>query len=146
MTAGSAAKLYTPRLLALSTGLANYPLDQDFALTHEARSRTCGSSIKLGLDIDGSDRISRIGMQVSACAIGQSSAAIFAQQATGQGTGTVIDTVADIEAWLNGVRPLPDWPDFDALEPARDHAGRHGALLLVWTAARAALSSPDASG
>ncbi len=146
MTAGSAAKLYTPRLLALSTSLANYPLNHDFAAFHEARSRTCGSSIKLGLDIDAAGKISRVGMQVSACAVGQSSAAIFAQHASGQKAASVIGTVACIEAWLNGSNALPDWPGFDALEPARDHAGRHGALLLVWTAARAALSSPDASG
>jgi len=40
---------------------------------------------------------------------------------------------------------LPDWPGLDAIEAARAFPGRHGAMLLPWQAALAALSSERAS-
>lgn len=87
----AAAKLYSPEVLALATGLADYPLDPSLPLTGEARSRTCGSAIRLGLALDDAGRIARIGMQVSACAIGQASAMLLAQAAAGR-TAAVVDS------------------------------------------------------
>lgn len=145
MSTNSAAKLYTPQLLSLATSLADYPLNPDFPMLTEARSRTCGSAIKLGLELDANGLIKRVGMQVSACAIGQSSAAIFAAHATGRDNASIIRTEETIKVWLERDGPMPDWPDFDALAAAKDHPARHGALLLVWKAAREALSSSEAS-
>lgn len=139
------AKLYTPRLLALSAGLAEFPLVSRYEFNAEARSRTCGSSIKIGFDCSADDRVDRIGMQVTACAIGQSSAAILAQSAKGRGKGEFQTMCDAIDAWLKGEGAAPDWPGFDALEPALDHAGRHGALMLPWRAAAEALSTGTVS-
>jgi hypothetical protein len=36
---------------------------------------------------------------------------------------------------------LPDWPDIQQIEPARDYPGRHGAIALPWKAALDALSN-----
>lgn len=144
MTAPAAAKLYSPQLLGLATQLAQYPLTDDLPLRAETRSRSCGSVIALGLALDEADRIVGIGMQVSACAIGQASAALLAQNATGRAPHSVEAAAEALEQWLAGEGALPDWPGIAALAPARDHPGRHGALLLPWTAARMALS--QASG
>ena len=140
------AKLYSPRLLSLSAELARFPLTGTFQHTAEARSRTCGSTIELGLDLDAGGKVARIGMQVSACAVGQSSAAIMALVAQGRAPEEFSATIAKIEAWLAGASDLPDWPGFDALEPALPHAGRHGAILLPWKAMTQALSSAASSG
>jgi hypothetical protein len=35
---------------------------------------------------------------------------------------------------------MPDWPGLAAIAPAREFPGRHGAIMLPWTAARDALS------
>lgn len=140
MTARAAAKLYSPELLGLATGLAAFPLSDDLPLRAEARSRSCGSVIALGLGLDETGRIARIGMQVSACAIGQASAALLAQGVSGRDAGAVDAAAAALAQWLAGEGALPDWPGIAALAPARDHPGRHGALLLPWTAARTALS------
>ncbi len=140
MTARAAAKLYSPELLRLATGLAAFPLSDDLPLRAEARSRSCGSVIALGLGLDETGRIARIGMQVSACAIGQASAALLAQGVSGRDPGAVDAAAAALAQWLAGEGALPDWPGIAALAPARDHPGRHGALLLPWTAARTALS------
>lgn len=137
----SSAKLYTPRLLALSAQLADFPLSGPFEHNAQARSRTCGSVIVLGVDLATDGGVARIGMQVTACAVGQSSAAVMAQDALGRSARDLAATRAGIAAWLAGEGPLPDWPGFDALEPALLHKGRHGALLLPWNAMTQALSS-----
>jgi NifU-like protein involved in Fe-S cluster formation len=139
-------RLYTPAVLALATGLAAYPLDDDLPLKAEARSRTCGSVVALGLALAADGSIARIGMQVRACAIGQASAALLAQDAQGRSPAALAATLAALESWLAGAGALPDWPGLDLLAPARDHPARHAALLLPWTAARKALSSGVTAG
>ena len=140
MTQRTSARLYSPALLGLATGLARYPLTDDLPLVAEARSRSCGSVIALGLAIDPGERIARIGMKVSACAIGQGSAALLAEAAVGRHPGDVLAMGEALSAWLEGRGDLPDWPGIEAVAPARDHPGRHGALLLPWNAAAQALS------
>lgn len=141
MAVRESSKLYTPAVLGLATGLAAYRLTDDLPLRAEARSRSCGSVVALGLALEEGGVIARIGMQVSACAIGQASAAVLAQAASGTAPDGVRRAAAGIEAWLAGENELPAWPGIAALAPARDHPGRHGALLLPWKAAVAALSS-----
>jgi len=136
------AKLYSPALLGLATGLARFPLTPDLPLRAEARSRSCGSVIALGLALDEQGCIASIGMQVSACAIGQASAALLAAGAVGTDPERVRDTAEALAAWLAGEGALPAiWPGLDPLAPALAHPGRHGALLLPWKAACEALSS-----
>lgn len=140
-------RLYTPQILALATGLAGFPLDDSFPLRAEARSRTCGSAIALGLMLDTDGRIARVGMQVSACAIGQASAAVMARAMTARKPQEVASALAGITRWLaEADAALPDWPDFALLAPARAHPARHGAMLLPWNAASKALSRGAAAG
>lgn len=146
MSGARSPRLYSPAVLALATGLAAYPLDDRLTLRAEARSRTCGSEIILGLELAPSGKILRVGMQVRACAIGQASAALLAQGARGRPADDLALTSGDLEAWLAGADALPDWPDLALLAPARDHPARHGALLLPWKAACKALSSSAAAG
>ena len=144
MSAQPKAKLYSPALLGLATGLAQYPFDPELPLTAEARSRSCGSVIALGLALDGGGRVVRIGMRVSACAIGQASAALLAQGAIGAEPAQIASTTIDLSAWLAGEGDLPSWPGLEPLAPALAHPGRHGALLLPWKAAVEALSQAAA--
>ena len=140
------SKLYTPRLLALSAELAKYPLTGSFDRTAQARSRTCGSTLEIGVTLNSDGVVERLGMQVTACAIGQSSAAVMAANAMGRPAHNFVAARDSIQAWLAGEGGLPDWPGFDALEPALPHPGRHGALLLPWTAIVEALSSERHAG
>jgi len=136
-----ATVLYTPEVLALATSLAAYPWDERLPLKGGARSKSCGSTITLGLATDSGGRIDRIGIKSSACAIGQSAAAIFAAAALGRDAADIAKAERDIAAWLAGDAPLPDWPGFEAIAPARNYPGRHGAILLAWQAARELLPS-----
>lgn len=136
------AKLYSPALLSLATELSRYPLDPALPLVAEARSRSCGSVIALGIALDAGGAVERVGMQVSACAIGQASASLLARNIAGATPATIADATDALAAWLAGEGALPDWPGLDLLAPALAHPGRHGALLLPWKAACDALSSP----
>lgn len=130
-------------MLALSAQLARYPWNEGFAHQAEARSSVCGSTLSIGLDLDDSGRVSATGLKVSACAVGQSSAAILAASGKGAHPDAIAATLAGLREWIAGEGDLPDWPGLNAIAGARDYAGRHGALLLPWEAAVEALSAPE---
>lgn len=139
------AALYTPEVLARAVELSAYPLGADLPLRGSARSQSCGSSLELGLALDDSGRIERLGLRSHACAIGQAAAAIFASAAKGRDRTAIADAERMLTAWLAG-GALPDWPGLEQLARARDYPARHGALLLPWRAALDALSSDRAQG
>lgn len=136
----SADALYTPEMLALATGLANYPLDDGLPLRGEARSKSCGSTMEVGVAIDATGAIERIGLRAHSCAVGQAAAALFAAHAPGLDRSRVEAAHDEIAAWLAGANDAtPDWPGLAILNAARSYPARHGAILLAWRAALAAL-------
>ena len=135
----SAATLYTPEVLGLATGLAALPLDEGLPLRGSARSARCGSTLTVGLAVDAAGRIVRVGVSASACAIGQAAAALFAGGALGRDLAQIGAARGEIEAWLYG-GALPAWPGLGAIAAAAGYPGRHGAILLAWRAAEAALA------
>lgn len=139
------ARLYTPELLALAVELAGVPPLDGADAQAEARSPTCGSTLAMGLMLDGAGRIADLGMRVRACAVGQAAAAIFARHARGRDLADIADTLQQLEAWLRGEGEAPDWPDLELVAPARAYPARHGALLLPWKAASTALSTAPAA-
>jgi NifU-like protein involved in Fe-S cluster formation len=141
----ASAALYTPEVLARAVELSAYPLAADLPLRGAARSQSCGSSLELGLAVDGVGRIERLGLRSHACAIGQAAAAIFAAAAPGRDRAGIAAAERALSAWLAGGE-LPDWPGLEQLARARDYPGRHGALLLPWRAALDALSSNGRQG
>ena len=100
----------------------------------------------MDLALSDAGRIGRLGMAVRACAVGQASAAIFAREAEGRGTDDIAQSLAQLEAWLIHEGEVPDWPGLAPIEPARAYPARHGAMLLPWKAALAALSSTASAG
>lgn len=135
----SATVLYTPQVLGLATGLARWSWDDALALTGAARSRSCGSTLAIGLGLDPDGRIDRIGLRAQACAVGQAAAAIFAGTAAGRDAAQVAAARDALAAWLAGEGAMPDWPGLEAIAPARDYPARHGAIMLAWNAACEAL-------
>ena len=133
-------KLYTPSLLALSVELSEYPLDPGAPLQGSARSRTCGSEVLLSAHPDEAGGMRQIGMQVTACAVGQASAAIFADHAPGLSREEIAGVLDRLEQWLEGDVPSDFLPRLERLEAARAFPARHGALLLPWRAAIDALA------
>ena len=141
------SKLYTPQILALAVELADYPRLPSPQISAEARSATCGSTLTLDLSLDPADRVDALGLALSACVIGQASAAVFAREARGRGAEEMLAALGEIETWLGeeGEGAQPRWPGIAVLAPARAYPARHGAILLPWKAAVDALcKAPDA--
>ncbi len=84
-------------------------------------------------------------MHVEACALGQASAALLARHAPGRGLSEIRAARGAIAGWFAGESAAPDWPGFDLLAPARDYPARHGAILLPFDAAIAALEDQAAA-
>ncbi|WP_170308110.1 iron-sulfur cluster assembly scaffold protein [Aurantiacibacter suaedae] len=136
----SAAKLYTPDLLAATLELVQYPPLENALLRGEARSPTCGSTLAIDLSLAKDSTIDRIGLTVRACAVGQASAAVFVRHAAGRSEADIVAVADRFSAWLDDEAPMPDWPDIALIAPAQAYPARHGAMLLPWKAAMAALS------
>ena len=141
MTEQRQRALYSREMLELAVELAAYPLDPEAPLQGEARSRACGSVVSLSAHPDGGDTIYRPGIRASSCAVGQAAAALFMREAEGQGLLSLETTLAALEDWLGRDGTMPDWPGLSILEPAKNFPARHGAILLPWQSAIAALSS-----
>ena len=142
----AAERLYTPELLGLAVELAQCPPLETVTSRGEARSPACGSTSALDLAAGADGRIERLGMRVRACAVGQAAAAIFAREAVGRDAAELSLVLSQFEAWLAGRGARPDWPGLEAIAPAREYPGRHGAMLLPWKAALTALSSARPTG
>ena len=138
----SAAALYTPEVLALATGLAEYGWDDALPFQGAARSRSCGSAITLGLATDADGRISDVAIRSQACAIGQAAAAIFADGARGRDAADIRAAHAALSSWLSDSGEMPDWPGLAVIARAQEYPGRHAAILLAWQAASEILPMP----
>lgn len=142
MASSRAPALYSTELLALAIELADYPFDAAAPAKGHARSRSCGSVIDLS---SSGGSLEDLGLRVSACAVGQASAAIFARESSGMDAAAIAAMVENLGEWLQDQAPSSILPRLELLEPARPHLGRHEAILLPWRAALDALSKTEAA-
>lgn len=131
---------YTRDILRLAAAIPYLePFDQLEGAT-ERRSATCGSRMRVAVELDWANRVSRFRQAVEACAYGQATAALMGGHAMGRSAEEIGAAVAELEAWLAGKGDLPSaWPGLDVLEPARSRKGRHGAILLPFRTLLAAI-------
>jgi NifU-like protein involved in Fe-S cluster formation len=130
MAQGMNAPLYTLEILRLAASLPEPVKLERVDGTASARSPTCGSVVATEVQLkDG--RIEALSQTVTACAFGQASAALVAQQAAGHGSEDIRTALGQLTAWLSGeCSGAPDWPGYEALSPALSRKSRHGAILL----------------
>jgi len=131
---------YTREILRLA---ASIPYLEPFAEIEDAaerRSPTCGSRMRVAVELDWAGRVKRLRQAVEACAYGQASAALMGGHAMGRSAEEVATGLAELEAWLAGKSDLPTaWPGLEVLAPARSRKGRHGAILLPFRTLLAAI-------
>ena len=131
---------YTREILRLAASIPYLePFDQlEGAI--EQRSPTCGSRMRVAVELDWAGRVSRLRQAVEACAYGQAAAALMGGHAIGRSAEEAAAALAEIQAWLAGKGDMPAaWPGLDVLEPALARKGRHGAILLPFRALLAAI-------
>ncbi|QCB53744.1 iron-sulfur cluster assembly scaffold protein [Sphingopyxis sp. PAMC25046] len=139
------APLYNRDILALAVATAQYLPFADARHRVSKRAPLCGSAIILDLDTDDAGLVTRVGLHVEACALGQASAALLARHAPGLGLAEIRAARERIAGWFAGEDERPEWPGFDLLAPARDYPARQGAILLPFDAAIAALEDQAAA-
>jgi NifU-like protein involved in Fe-S cluster formation len=142
MAQGMNEPLYTLEILRLAASLPEPVTLERVDGSAAVRSPTCGSSLLAEVQVkDG--RVEALSQTVLACAFGQASAALVAQQALGQTREDVEAARDQLAEWLAGERSdPPDWPGYEALTPALSRKGRHGAIMLPLRALTAALEPP----
>ena len=92
-----------------------------------------------------SGKLKNLGLEISACALGQASAAILGAQAIGKTASDIGIARDNLAAFLEGSGESPGkWPDMDKLAAARDHKGRHAAILLPYDTVIAAFADASA--
>ncbi|MDB5562553.1 MAG: NifU [Hyphomicrobiales bacterium] len=139
--------LYSEKILEIAS---NQPLpgrlDNPDASSRKV-SRVCGSAIEVDIKVlDGV--IVGYGHEISACALGQTSAAIVARQIVGTTAAEFRDVRLQMTAMLkaDGAPPSGKWDDLRYLEPVREYKPRHTSTLLVFEAVVDALDKIEAKG
>jgi len=108
-------------------------------------SRVCGSSIEVDVVVE-DGVITGYGHDLSACALGQTSAAIVAREIVGTPVGEFRAVRDQMFSMLKeeGTPPAGKWDDLRFLEPVRDYRPRHTSTMLVFDAVVEALDKIEA--
>ena len=133
------APLYTREVLRLAASIPRVARFEELEGAVERRSPTCGSRMRVAVELDGEGRVIALRQAVEACAFGQASTALMSQHAPGRNRDEVRAAIAAIEQWLVGADHAEPWPGLSALDPARARKGRHGAILLPFRTLLAAI-------
>jgi NifU-like protein involved in Fe-S cluster formation len=136
--------LYSDKILDLA-GNARQPgrLTEADASARKV-SRVCGSVIEVDVIVrDGI--IADYGHEISACALGQTSAAVVAREIVGTPVAEFRQLREQMHAMLKegGSPPEGKWSDLRFLEPVREYRARHMSTLLVFDAVVEALEKAE---
>lgn len=130
------APLYDTAILRLAATIPHLGRLEQPQGTADRRSPVCGSRVIVDVILDDEGRISSLGLEPSACALGQASANLMASHAIGRTPEELAGARDALAAWLAGERDDPGgWPGLDQLARARPHTGRHAAIRLPFEAA-----------
>ncbi|MEX1250493.1 MAG: iron-sulfur cluster assembly scaffold protein [Hyphomonas sp.] len=136
------SELYHNRILELAAEIAHLGRLADAEGSVLKVSRVCGSTVNVDVKLDATgERVTEIAVDPKACALGQATTSILAEQAVGA-------TVAEIRAARDALRAMlkdgaapPEgrfW-ELRHLEPVADYPPRHVSTLLAFDAAVAAI-------
>lgn len=136
--------LYSLDILRLAASLGDWPALGVAEGSAERRSPTCGSRVRVDVERAQDGSVVAIGLSVSACALGQASAAILAADAIGRPLADFEAARDALAAYLKGEsEALPDWPGIAQIAPVRDYPARQPSVLLAFEAAAAAIAAAD---
>jgi NifU-like protein involved in Fe-S cluster formation len=131
---------YTREILRLAASIPYLEPFEELEGATELRSKTCGSRMRMAVELDWADRVVRLRQAVEACAYGQAAAALVGGHVMGRNAEEIKAALAELEAWLAGTGELPaSWPGLEVLAPALSRKGRHGAILLPFRTLIAAI-------
>ncbi|PZU13181.1 MAG: iron-sulfur cluster assembly scaffold protein [Sphingobium sp.] len=138
------APLYNKDILRLAASIPHHARLADPQASVEKRSVTCGSRVTADVRMVGG-RLTELGLDVKACALGQASAALMAAQAIGMSAQELEQARDSLTAYLAGDSDdLDFWPGLAVLAPARGYPARHASIRLGFEAVADAARMADA--
>lgn len=133
---------YTREILRLAASIPYLEAFDQLEDGVEVRSKTCGSRMRVAVELDWAGRVKRLRQAVEACAYGQATAALMGGHAMGRSSEEVGAALTELENWLAGKGEVPTaWPGLEVLAPALPRKGRHGAILLPFRTLLAAIEA-----
>lgn len=136
--------LYSERILDLAGNAVQPGRLADADASARKVSRVCGSVIEVDVVVrDGV--IADYGHEISACALGQTSAAVVAREIVGTPVAEFRQVREQMHTMLKdgGPPPAGKWSDLRFLEPVREYRARHMSTLLVFDAVVEALEKAE---
>jgi len=140
------ATLYTRDILRLAASIPHQSRLDDPQATASKRSPLCGSRVDVDVVLDERGRITALGQDVKACALGQASASLMGAHALGRDGAELARARDTLASFLAGTRDDPgDWPGLSIFRDARPYTARHPSILLAFEAAAQAAADAAAS-
>ena len=131
--------LYNRDILRLAASIPHQRRLEHPQASVEKRSPLCGIRVAVDVVLDEQGRVSSLGQEVKACALGQASASLMGANAIGRTTKELAAARDALAAYLHGTRNDPgDWPGLEILADARPYQARHASILLPFEAISAA--------
>ena len=132
--------LYTNNILELASTIPITTRLKEPDVTVTKRTAICGSSITLDLNISDT-KISEIGIDIKACALGQASACIFLTHAVGTDIKVISELRKNLKMFLESGSFLIKDPfaEYKYFKPAQKVPYRHDSVLLILDASIEAL-------
>lgn len=139
------APLYNTDILRLAANIPHHARLPDPQASVEKRSPVCGSRVTADVRLDDAGKVSELGLDVKACALGQASAALMAAEAIGMSADELAEARDKLIAYLSGESDELDfWPGLAVLAPARGYPARHASIRLGFEAIAEAARMADA--
>ena len=138
--------LYSQKILDLAGNAQQPGRLADADASARKVSRVCGSTIEVDVVVRGGV-ITAYGHEISACALGQTSAAVVAREIVGTPIEQFRQVSRQMHAMLkdNGAPPDGKWSDLRYLEPVREYRARHMSTLLVFDAVVEAIEKAEST-
>ncbi len=125
--------LYNRDILRLAASIPHHVRLEHPHASADRRSPTCGSRVIADVVLDEAGRISSLGLDVRACALGQASAALMAAQAIGKCAEEMETAAQALRAYLanpDAPEAADFWPGMEVFAAARRYPARHPSILL----------------
>src|SRR6476646_3476608 len=137
--------IYNKRILEFAGTIPRIGRLRDADATATAHSRLCGSTVTIDLKMDG-DVVTDFAHEVKACALGQASSSIMAQNIVGAHAAELREVREAMRGMLkeNGRPPEGRFADLKFLEPVRDYKARHASTMLTFDAVVDAIGQIEA--
>ncbi|MBG6158179.1 MAG: iron-sulfur cluster assembly scaffold protein [Roseibium album] len=137
--------IYNAKILEFAGNIPRIGRLEQPDATAKAHSKLCGSTVLVDICVkDGV--VSDFAHDVKACALGQASSSIMAQNVVGASVAELRDAQKTMRAMLKegGDPPKGRFEDLKFLEPVREYKARHASTMLTFDAVVDALDQIEA--